>query len=213
MSVSLIMTNFSAGELSPRLGGRVDLAKYTNGLAQLENMFTHPHGGASRRTGFRYIREVVGRDLLPEGSLNAVTGWIMGAGWSVAGAMATCDGTQIDESVLSRDLDLVENKVYEITFKVSGYVTGAVTVCAANGVVSEPVADDGSYTFRSKAGLSKAIEVRASADFAGSLESISVREAAPEVRLLPFEFSTEQAYVLEFTDKNIRIFKKWWYRG
>ncbi|WP_415718286.1 hypothetical protein [Maridesulfovibrio sp.] len=57
MSVSLIMTNFSAGELSPRLGGRVDLAKYANGLAKLENMFTHPHGGASRRTGFRFIGE------------------------------------------------------------------------------------------------------------------------------------------------------------
>jgi hypothetical protein len=57
------MTNFSAGELSPRLGGRVDVTKYANGLAELENMFTHPHGGASRRTGFRFVGEAPANEV------------------------------------------------------------------------------------------------------------------------------------------------------
>lgn len=207
MSVSLIMTNFSAGELSPRLGGRVDLAKYTNGLAQLENMFTHPHGGASRRTGFRFIREVLGRDKIPDGSFDAVTGWTVGPGWSVAAAKAVCDGTQSAESVLSRDLELIEDRVYEIGFQVSGYAAGAVTVSAGNGTVSEPVDADGVYTFRSAAGSSGLISISADAAFNGSVEAVYVRETNPEARLIPFEFSTEQAYVLEFTDKNIRVFK------
>ena len=53
-----IFTNFTAGELSPRLEGRVDLAKYVNGCKALENMIVQKHGPASRRGGFYYSAEV-----------------------------------------------------------------------------------------------------------------------------------------------------------
>ena len=53
-----IFTNFTAGELSPRLEGRVDLAKYVNGCKTLENMIVQKHGPASRRGGFYYSAEV-----------------------------------------------------------------------------------------------------------------------------------------------------------
>ncbi len=56
--VSPIQTNFTAGELSPRLEGRVDISKYFNGCKVLENMVIHPHGGASRRSGTRYVANV-----------------------------------------------------------------------------------------------------------------------------------------------------------
>lgn len=55
--VSPIQTNFTAGELSPRLEGRVDLSKYFNGCRALENMVIHVHGGASRRSGTRFVAE------------------------------------------------------------------------------------------------------------------------------------------------------------
>ncbi|WP_421901435.1 hypothetical protein [Maridesulfovibrio sp.] len=207
MSVSLIMTNFSAGELSPRLGGRVDLAKYANGLAELENMFTHPHGGASRRTGFRFIREVMGRNLLPSTTLNSATGWIVGSGWTVASAKATCDGTQTAKSILSRDLKLVADRIYEISFKVSVYQSGSISISAGSGSLSEFVSAGGNYAFRSKADADGLLSIIADADFSGVLEAVQVREINPKTRLIPFEFSTEQAYVLEFTDHNIRIFK------
>ena len=51
-------TNFTAGELSPRLDGRVDLAKYRNGVTNLENFIVHPHGGVTRRPGTEFIAEV-----------------------------------------------------------------------------------------------------------------------------------------------------------
>jgi hypothetical protein len=54
------LTNFTAGEISPRLYGRVDLAKYFNGCSRLENMIVHPHGGATRRSGLRFIAEAAG---------------------------------------------------------------------------------------------------------------------------------------------------------
>lgn len=58
MRTRAIQTNFTAGELSPRLLGRVDIAKYHNGVAVLENMMVMPHGGATRRPGLRFVAEV-----------------------------------------------------------------------------------------------------------------------------------------------------------
>lgn len=50
--------SFTAGELSPALGARVDLAKYASGLKTAINLFIHPHGGASNRAGTQFIRKV-----------------------------------------------------------------------------------------------------------------------------------------------------------
>jgi hypothetical protein len=48
-------TNFTAGELSPRLDGRTDLAKYFNGCKKLQNFLTFPQGGVTRRPGTEHI--------------------------------------------------------------------------------------------------------------------------------------------------------------
>jgi len=56
--VSHIQASFTAGELSPRLAGRVDLAKYQTGLALCRNMLLMPHGGCTRRPGTRFVAEV-----------------------------------------------------------------------------------------------------------------------------------------------------------
>lgn len=53
------VTNFTAGEISPRLEGRVDLSKYFNGCRVLENFHVHPHGGITRRSGFRFVAEAM----------------------------------------------------------------------------------------------------------------------------------------------------------
>jgi hypothetical protein len=50
-----IQTNFTAGELTPRLEARVDIAKYANGCSVLENMIVLPHGGAARRGGTKFV--------------------------------------------------------------------------------------------------------------------------------------------------------------
>ena len=56
--VAAQLTNFTAGELSPRLDGRNDLAKYSAGCAIVENMVIYPHGAAARRPGTQYVSEV-----------------------------------------------------------------------------------------------------------------------------------------------------------
>ena len=56
--VAAQLSNFTAGELSPRLDGRNDLAKYSAGCATVENMVIYPHGAAARRPGTTFIAEV-----------------------------------------------------------------------------------------------------------------------------------------------------------
>jgi len=56
--VAVELTNFTGGELSPRLDGRTDLTKYTSGCATLENLVVYPHGSAARRPGSTFLAEV-----------------------------------------------------------------------------------------------------------------------------------------------------------
>ena len=52
-----VQTNFTAGELSPRLFGRRDLARYDNGAGTLVNAIIQPHGGVTRRPGTRFVAQ------------------------------------------------------------------------------------------------------------------------------------------------------------
>ncbi len=67
MSVPLINTQFNAGELSPALYGRVDLAKYKAGCFTLRNMFCAVGGGASSRPGTKFCGQSKqsGTDVTP----------------------------------------------------------------------------------------------------------------------------------------------------
>ena len=56
--VSIIKTNWTAGELSKALFGRVDIAKYQNGAEILENFIVQPHGGITRRPGTKFVKEI-----------------------------------------------------------------------------------------------------------------------------------------------------------
>lgn len=60
---SVIQPSFAAGELSPSLYGRVDLAKYRVGASEMRNWFVMPYGGAATRPG----TAIVGRCKQPYG--------------------------------------------------------------------------------------------------------------------------------------------------
>ena len=53
--VSKAYSNFTAGELSPRLFGRTDIGRYENGAEVVENLLVQPHGGVTRRPGTQCI--------------------------------------------------------------------------------------------------------------------------------------------------------------
>lgn len=55
MGFSSIQNGFSSGEMSPRLFGRTDLAKYHIGCSTLRNFYVDYRGGASSRAGLAYV--------------------------------------------------------------------------------------------------------------------------------------------------------------
>ncbi|OIN98272.1 MAG: hypothetical protein AUJ49_13580 [Desulfovibrionaceae bacterium CG1_02_65_16] len=87
--VPIILTNFTAGELSPRLAGRVDVSKYFNGCQRLENFLVQPHGGVTRRSGMRFVAPAArnaGPSLLAPYEDAAGAGWVLEFAQNDAGA-------------------------------------------------------------------------------------------------------------------------------
>lgn len=58
MSNLLIQTNFSHGELSPKMIARSDLSLYLGGALDIDNMVVIPQGGVRRRFGTRFITDL-----------------------------------------------------------------------------------------------------------------------------------------------------------
>ncbi len=65
-----IKTTFTSGEISRRLLGRGDLTAYENGALSLRNVFIHPTGGLSRRSGLAYVDSVDGAGRLIDFEFN-----------------------------------------------------------------------------------------------------------------------------------------------
>lgn len=55
---SPLRSSFNAGELSPLMDGRTDIAKYQNGCKELTNFIPSVQGPAIRRPGTRYVEQV-----------------------------------------------------------------------------------------------------------------------------------------------------------
>ena len=55
---SPIQSSFNAGELSPTIEGRTDLAKYAAGCTKMENFFPLVPGAVRKRSGTRFVKEV-----------------------------------------------------------------------------------------------------------------------------------------------------------
>ena len=53
-----VQTNFTSGELDPKLRARIDLQQYYNGLETAQNIVVQPQGGFVRRNGTKYLAEL-----------------------------------------------------------------------------------------------------------------------------------------------------------
>lgn len=66
-TIEHLQTNFTGGEISPTVYGRVDLQKYANCLKRAENIQIRVQGGATQREGLRYkaTASATARRLVP----------------------------------------------------------------------------------------------------------------------------------------------------
>ena len=81
--VTTIQSNFTAGEISPKLYGRLDIARYQNGAKRMRDSVPQIYGGARRRWGTVFVREVkdsADRTRLIPFIKNASTAYMIEAG-------------------------------------------------------------------------------------------------------------------------------------
>jgi hypothetical protein len=57
-----LSTDFSAGEIGPRLGGRLDTGIFRKGASKIRNMIVQEDGGITKRTGSKKIKETLDYD-------------------------------------------------------------------------------------------------------------------------------------------------------
>lgn len=57
-SVKTLQRSFAGGEVTPEFFGRIDDVKYATGAAKVRNFITLPHGPATNRPGFAFVRAV-----------------------------------------------------------------------------------------------------------------------------------------------------------
>ena len=103
---SSILSSFTAGEITERLDGRTDLAKYKDSLKTLENGIVLPHGGVKSRGGFHFTSDVkaiaAGSELVTNGTFASnITGWTnksVGSGSSIAHATNLMNIVSVDAS-------------------------------------------------------------------------------------------------------------------
>ena len=87
-------------------------------------------------------------NVITNGTFGSDTSWGKGTGWTIAGGVATCDGTQSDLSILFQDASLTPGSIYQVTFTISSYTEGDLYVlCGANGRGTKRSAA-GTYTER-----------------------------------------------------------------
>jgi hypothetical protein len=73
----LTQTNFTAGELDPRLLGRTDLKSFENGAAKLRNVVVDTTGGVRRRPGTAYVATAEGEGRLVALETGPSQAWLL----------------------------------------------------------------------------------------------------------------------------------------
>ena len=115
-----------------------------------------------------------GEDRVVNGDFATDTDWIKGDGWSIAGGVASCDGSQSASSLLYEGGIAVDGAINEVTFTVSNYSAGGLQAYVGNeqyGGVT--VSANGTYSYHQTANNENII-FKADADFIGDIDNVSL---------------------------------------
>lgn len=235
-----LQTNFTSGVLEPKLAAREDVVDYYNGLKAAKNLIVIPSGGATVRPALGYVREMMPVLSAVDVSGAGVTVAHGGTGNNVRDGDDTTYLTTTDDLsninpfvVCVMDLGVLKNvaAVDIVNYKLStGAVAGEFFVqtsvdnvtYATLGTAFDIDARDRSRRMRSASGAVSARYIKlvriGSTNVAAkvSVAGIRVWEKAAtlsEARLIPFAYSTEEAYMMVMSDRNIDVLKGMDYHG
>ncbi|MDI1227357.1 MAG: hypothetical protein PSY14_06720 [bacterium] len=225
-------TNFTAGVLDPELAAREDITFYYNALKDGDNVLIDPRGGVGRRPGKQRIRrltnvmtaiDISGATLtVPEGgtAANVRDGDVATLVTTTNDVGATNPFVIVTVDLLTAQavaaIDIVDYKLSALSLAGEFVVQYSLNNIAWSnfGTVFDWDSESRSRRAKPDAGAVTArywrvarIGVTATAAKASIAELKFWAESAElsTVRLIPFSYSTQQAYMLVATDQNIDV--------
>lgn len=182
-SMTVVQNSFNSGELSPLMSARIDQARYASGCRTLRNMLLHPHGAVQRRAGYRFMGEAHTLSAVPNSMESS----------SVSGASDSSTlFTEQGESISSAPNPPQVQRT-------------ALVGVPSDSLTSQTLAEESDQTNTAGTAGTFATTLGVNA----SLTSDSITNSRKQVRLIPFIFNEEQAYVLEFGELYMRV----WFDG
>lgn len=125
---------------------------------------------------FAYARtdDSRGAELVTNGAFTTDTDWTKGTGWTIGSGVASCDGTQAGNSDLEQAGVLTSGMYTEITYTISNYSAGNLSI-VGGAIVTELESANGTYTV----GIipdGTTLKLRADVDFVGDIDNVSAKE-------------------------------------
>lgn len=116
-------------------------------------------------------------ELSTNGTFATDSGWTKGTGWTISGGTGVCSGAQSSTSDLEQAVSTSTGKIYRVIFTLSDVTAGTITPLVASGSGTTENAN-GTFTQYITASSGSNLEFRASADFAGKIDTVSCIQVA-----------------------------------
>ena len=120
--------------------------------------------------------ELLGDELVTNGTFDNATGWALGTGWSISGGVASCNGTQTGNSGINQILPIEIGKTYLIAFDLvvsAGFITW---VALGGDIDGTNIVSSGSYSATITPTTTEALSLAGAVGFVGNVDNISVKE-------------------------------------
>lgn len=115
--------------------------------------------------------QVLGSDLVTNGSFASDTAWTKGTGWSIAAGVASCDGSQVAESVLSQAAVVTVGTTYLV--KATFTRTAGSIQIGIGSTKSTAISAGATVTFLGTATSVTSLGFYADADFTGTIDNVT----------------------------------------
>lgn len=120
----------------------------------------------------------LGPELIKNGGFESDTAWTRGSGWTISGGSANCDGTQQSVTNLQQPATNLSGKWVKLSFTISNYVSGAVSISSGGIVGYGFTSGNGTYSkiVYIPTGSAQVSYVTANVAFVGSVDNVSIKE-------------------------------------
>jgi hypothetical protein len=156
--------------------------------------FTFTRDSAGTRIGSNGLIQTVGffgNNLITNGDFTTDSDWVKGAGWSIEGGVAVCDGTQTAGTFIRQDGTYTNGVKYKITFTVTVTAGSIVARLQSGGatVLGAVIENSGTYTEYLVSTGNNDFRFRGSTDFVGTVDNVSVEEVLGDQPRLNYDLN------------------------